>query len=266
MNYNRLIPYWYLSFFLLLVSFSTKAFSENTVQLTITDPFIEMHTGPGESYPIFHVLDRGQSIVILKRKTSWYKIRSVTAAPAEKNDQQKNEKIGWVAKQQMQHTLLPSGQHLQLAEQGQDDFIKRQWELGVTTGKFANAPIISIYGGYLFNENLSTEMTLGQSVATVSSSNVAKVNLLMQPFPEWRYSPFFTIGAGAIRVKPNATLINPADRNNAMSQIGIGVKTYLSQRFILRFEYNQYVIFSASNDRDENEDISEWKFGFAIFF
>ncbi len=88
----------------------------------------------------------------------------------------------------------------------------------------------------------------------------------MQPFPQWKYSPFFTLGIGSIQVKPNATLIEPADKSNQLGQIGLGFKTYLSRRFILRFEANDYVIFSASNDNDKNEDLSEWKLGFAIFF
>jgi hypothetical protein len=231
---------------------------EDGVSLTIADAYIEMHTGPGDSYPVFHVLDRGQQIVVLKRKTRWYKIRSADQGP--------DQKIGWVSKQQLEQTLLPTGQQLQLAEEDQDDFVKRQWELGVTSGQLEGAPILSIYGGYLFTENVSAELTLGHSVASVSSSNMAKLNLLMQPFPEWSFSPYFTLGAGAIWVKPNATLIEPADKNNAISQVGIGMKTYLSRQFIFRLEYNQYIIFSANNDKDENEDIGEWKLGFAIFF
>lgn len=244
----------------MLFVFSTElhASAESEVLLTISDPYIEMHTGPGASYPIFHVLDRGQQIVILKRKTRWYKIRSA--------DKTAGEKTGWVSKQQMQQTLLPSGQQLQFTEENQDDFIQRQWELGVTTGQLENAPVLSIYGGYLFTENVSAELTLGHSVANVSSSNMIKLNLLMQPFPEWAFSPFFTLGTGTIQVKPNATLIDPADKNNAMSQVGIGFKAHLSRQFILRFEYNQYVIYSANNDKDENQDIGEWKIGFAIFF
>ena len=88
----------------------------------------------------------------------------------------------------------------------------------------------------------------------------------MQPFPEWNYSPFFTLGVGSIQVKSNATLIDPADKNNTVSQIGLGFKKYLTRRFILRFEVNEYLIFSANNDEDKNEDVSEWKIGFAIFF
>jgi hypothetical protein len=88
----------------------------------------------------------------------------------------------------------------------------------------------------------------------------------MQPFPSWSYSPYFTLGAGAIDVKPSATLIEPADKQNELSQMGFGIRKYLSRRFLLRLEANEYVVYSASNDKDENEEISEWKLGFAIFF
>lgn len=241
---------------LILLAMSAQAGAESGpgIELTIADPFIEMHTGPGSGYPIFYVIDRGEQIEVLKRKTSWFKIRA------------ENGKQGWANKQQMQQTLLPSGDKVEFSELDQDAFTGRRWEFGVTSGELADAPVISIYGAYAFTENLSTELTLGQSVGNVSSSTLLKFNLLMQPFPEWAYSPFFTLGVGAIQVEPNVTLIEPEDKNNEMSQLGFGFKTYLSRRFILRFEINEYVIFSANNDKDENEDITEWKLGFAVFF
>ena len=38
------------------------------VQAYVTDPFIEMRTGPGTSYPIFFVAEQGEWIEILKSK------------------------------------------------------------------------------------------------------------------------------------------------------------------------------------------------------
>ena len=134
------------------------------------------------------------------------------------------------------------------------------------TGEIKNAPLLAISAGYAFTQNLSLELGLEHSVGNVSSSDLIKLSLLMQPFPEWAYSPFFSMGTGAISVQPNATLIDPADKNNALSQIGFGIKTYLSRRFVLRAEVNQMVIFSANTENDKNEDITEWKIGFAIFF
>jgi hypothetical protein len=239
---------------ILLLPVIGQAKTESAQLLTITDPYIEMHTGPAMAYPIFHVIDRGEQISVLKRKTDWYKIRSHKGAE------------GWVNREQLQQTLLPSGQQLKLRNLSEQDFKARQWEMGVLSGKLEGAPIISLYGAYAFTENISAELNLGESVGTVSSSLLYKLNLLMQPFPEWKYSPFFTLGLGHISVKPNATLIDPADKDNELSQVGIGFRKFLSRRFIVRAEYNEYVIFSASNAKDKNEDIGEWKLGFAVFF
>jgi len=138
--------------------------------------------------------------------------------------------------------------------------------LGVMGGEFGNAPVISIFGGYSFTKNLSTELSLSQSVGSVSSSTLLKANLLMQPFPEWSYSPYFTLGVGGIRVKPSSTLISSNPRDSSVAQVGIGIQHYLNRRFIFRLDYSQYIVFSASNTRDKNEEINEWKAGFAVFF
>lgn len=245
----------------LLSAYSAFSWSESEPEniaegmlVTIADPFIELHSGPGQAYPIFHVVDRGATIVLIKRKTTWFKVKTEQGV------------IGWASKQQMQRTLLPSGQVLTFNELSQDTFRQREWEIGMSGGKLADAPIISITGAYVFNDRLLAELSLGHSIANVSSSTLYKVNLLTQPFPEWEYSPFFTLGFGSIQVDPKATLINPKDKNNTLAQVGFGIKKHLTRRFVLRFEANQYVIFSSSNDNDENEGISEWKVGFSVFF
>jgi len=222
--------------------------------LRIAEPFIEMHSGPGSVYPVFHVIDRGEEIVVIRQKTDWYRIRSAQG------------KEGWVNRDQLQKTLLRNGQRLQLTEITADDFRDRQWAMGVSTGEFADAPILSLHGGYAFNQNLSAELTFGHSVGNVSSSDLIKINLSMQAFPQWDYSPFFTLGAGRIKVTPSATLIEPIDKENNFTQMGLGIKKFLAKRFVLRAEINEYVILSTTNDKDENEDISEWKLGFEIFF
>lgn len=249
---NNIVLFWLLAIW--LFPMAGQAETVNEQQLTIADPFIEMHTGPAMAYPVFHVIDRGESITVIKRVTDWFLIRS------------NKGREGWVNREQLQRTLLPGGQQLKLQDLTSEDFKDRQWEMGVLTGELEGAPIISFYGAYAFTENISTEFNLGQSVGTVSSSLLYKLNLLMQPFPEWDYSPFFTLGLGQIQVKPNATLIDPLDKDNQVSQIGIGFRKFLSQRFVIRAEYNEYVVFSASNAKDENEDIGEWKLGFAVFF
>ncbi|MFQ5645215.1 MAG: SH3 domain-containing protein, partial [Thiogranum sp.] len=174
---------------LILVFKLARAEDVPVAQVTVADPFVELHTGPGTGYPIFHIVDRGSHISIIKQRTNWIKIRAL------------NGETGWVSRDQMQQTLLPSGEKLTIAEANQSDFSARQWILGATGGEFENAPIISIFTAYSFTDNLAAELSYGQSVGNVSSSTLLKANLLIQPFPEVSYSPFFTLGVGNIKVK-----------------------------------------------------------------
>jgi len=220
----------------------------------IADPYIELRTGPGEGYPVFLVVERGERIELLKRKTDWFKVRTV------------DNTEGWVNRKQLERTLTPEGEKTRFKDVARMDFQNRRWGMGITTGDYGGAALIALFGGYAFTDNLSTELTVGQAVGSFSSSLSFKASLLSHPFPDWRVSPFFALGGGLIRTKPHTTLVKAENSSDAMAAVGVGFESYLSRRFVFRAEYNNYLIFSATNDHDQNEDVDEWKAGFAIFF
>jgi hypothetical protein len=235
--------------------FVSRTFAEDDYQqVEVADPYLEMHTGPGAGYPIFYVVERGQLITVLKSHTDWFKIQTAKG------------KIGWVERSQMAQTLSPSGEKIELIEITRQEFTQRHWEVGAMGGQLDGAPLLSVYGGYGFTPNLSAELTLSQSVGNVSSNLYLKGSLLASPFPDWRFSPYFSIGTGAMKIEPAATLVQTETTTHQFSTVGIGIRTHISRRFIFRVEYNDYVIYSASNDRDDNEEVGEWKIGFAVFF
>lgn len=227
---------------------------ENYQQVKIADPFIELHTGPGEGYPVFHVIERGELVDVMLRRTSWFKLRSRKGIE------------GWASRDQLALTLTPAGEQIEFQQITQGDFEQRQWELGVMGGDFGGATSFSIYGARLFNDGFAGELGYTEAVGSASSSQLIKLGLLMLPFPDWRASPYFYLGTGIIRVDPNATLAVPENDDNQFSNVALGVRLYLTKRMILRAEYGDYVLFSADQNRDENEDIKEWKLGFAVFF
>ena len=100
----------------------------------------------------------------------------------------------------MRQTLTPSGEGFELLDLDADDFSKRKWVVGVTGGEFEAAPVFTFFGGYQFTENVTGEVHFGQSVGTISSSRYFKGNLLMQPFPDFSYSPYMTLGVGRVEV------------------------------------------------------------------
>jgi hypothetical protein len=219
--------------------------------VVVADPYLEMHTGPGRGYPIFHVVDRGDTVDIIKQRTDWFLVRTARG------------KEGWVDRAQMEQTLQRDGEQFSLHRATIEDFTNAKWETGILAGEFGGANIISLYGSYSLNPNVSVELWGSQILGNYSNGWMASANIVHETFPDWRVSPFFTLGAGYIRTEPKSTIVQPEDRNDQIGHVGAGFRVYVTRRFLVRAEYKSYVVFTS---RDENEEIEEWKAGFAFFF
>ncbi|VAW84890.1 hypothetical protein MNBD_GAMMA16-1562 [hydrothermal vent metagenome] len=217
----------------------------------VADPFIELHTGPGRGYPIFHVVNRGDVVEIIRRKTGWFKLRIASG------------KEGWAHRRNMEKTLTSTGEQMKFTDITRKDFAKRRWEFGTLVGDFEGATALTLYGGRNITPNLSAELSITQAIGTFSTNWIGSVNLVAHPFPNLRFSPFFTLGAGAIRTEPKTTLIQTIDRTDPTAHVGLGIRTHVAQRFVIRMEYRSHVVFSSN---ENNEEANEWKAGFAIFF
>lgn len=230
---------------------AAAAVAEGYDRVVIADPFIELRTGPGRGYPIFHVEERGASIVLLKRKTDWFKVRT------------DDDIEGWVDRIQLERTLNPSGGAVSVRDATFEDFIDRSWEFGVEAGDFDGSSSITAYALYAFSRTLQGEVSLSQILGSFSDSLTVAVDVLAVPFPEWRISPFFAVGTGVIDSDPRTVLVQTRDGTDRISHVGIGISSYLARHLMMRAEYRHYVIFTSRND---NEEAGEWRAGLAIFF
>ena len=220
-------------------------------RVAVADPYLDMHTGPGRGYPKFHIVDRGENVEILKQRTTWFLVRDADGDE------------GWVDQAQMQQTLKPDGSQTTFESAQQEDFTNARWEMGVLAGDFGGANVVSVYGGYSLNPYLSLELWGSQILGNFSNGWTGSINIVHEAFPDWRVSPFMTLGAGAIRTEPKSTIVQGDDRTDQIGHVGGGFRIYATRRFLLRAEYKSYVVFTS---RDDNEEVEEWKVGFAFFF
>jgi hypothetical protein len=221
------------------------------LKVVVADPYIEMRTGPGSGYPIFHVADRGAPIEVVRRRTDWFEVRTERGIE------------GWVRAEQLARTLAPSGEPVDIADPDLDDFEQRRWEMSVSLGDFDGGSSIALTAGYRLSAHLSAEILAADLSGDYSDGWLAGVRLVHTPFPEWRASPYLLLGTGALHVSPHASLVSTEDRTDQYGQAGVGLRAYLTRRFMMRAEYSGYVAFTS---RDENEEVEEWKAGFAFFF
>lgn len=220
-------------------------------EVVIEDPYIEMHTGPGRGYPIFFVAERGEQIGLLKRRTDWFKVST------------ERGQEGWVHRDQLATTLNLDGSAFELPTYGLADHSDRTWEVGALYGDFGGANVVSTYAARNFTANLSGELWVSQALGRFSDSMIVTANIVHLMYPDWRASPYFTLGAGVIDTSPKATLVATVDRSDSIALAGVGVRTYLTRRFVFRAEYKTHVVFTS---RDDNQEVREWKAGFSFFF
>jgi len=225
--------------------------SAEPVYATIAEPYIELRTGPGRGYPIFYIAERGEQVEVLKERTDWYKVRN------------RKGKEGWVFANELAKTLGADGQLLGISLPDFNDYTHRTWEGGMMFGDFGGADVVSVYGGYHFTRNISAEIDVAQFYGTFSDGKYVTLNLLHEPFPDWRLSPFFALGGGVVETQPKSTLVQTQDRTDNMLDVGVGVRYYLTRRFLVRAQYKNYVVLTS---RDSHEKIDEWKLGFSAFY
>jgi hypothetical protein len=219
----------------------------------VAEPYLELHTGPGRGYPVFHVVDRGDTVDVIKRRTDWFLVRT------------RKGKEGWASRAAMALTLTPAGLPTQFAEPNIGDFSQRRWEAGLIGGRFDGADAATVYGSYAFTPNLFGELSVSQVFGDFSDSYLGLASLVAQPFPKWRLSPYFTVGTGIIYSDPKSTLVDESDddRTDQVGSVGTGVRFYLTRRFILRAEYRRTTIFQ---DKDDNQELDVWQAGIGFFF
>lgn len=235
----------------LVVGLVMAAPAQAKPQVSVNRAYIDVYTGPGQGYPIFHVVERGEQIRLLKRRTDWIKIET-------RRGQQ-----GWIQREALRDTLGPDGLAPTMLDPNQRDYLARRFELGISMGDFAGADSLNVSLGYRFTTNLTVELRAGQNTGQYSDSRLATLGLIHQPFPNWRVSPFLGLAGGRIKTLPNATLVEVEDREDNLLQASLGAYVYLTRRFFMRVEYTNHYILTS---RDTNDEIDEWKLGFNVFF
>jgi hypothetical protein len=224
---------------------------QDSERLQVADPYIELRTGPGRGYPIFFVAQRNAFIAVELRHTDWYRVRT------------DDGKVGWVSRQQLETTLASGGVQKTFRDVMIDDFLNRKVQLGGAWGHFKGEPMLKFWTSYRMSETLSLEGTIGQVQGVFSGTDIWHLNLMSEPWADQRLSPFFGIGVGKFTNFPNLSLVGAETTNAKLANAMLGVRYYLTERFVLRADYSFYTVFV--NDTKTN-DYHAWTLGVSFFF
>ena len=222
-----------------------------SLALEVVEPFIEMHTGPGRGYPVFNVVEQGETIEILKRKPSWYKIRA------------QNGKVGWTKASQLAHTLKPTGEPIDLPEIGHGDYLRSHWRVGITSGQVEGSSAFSVTAGYRPLRWAGIEVEAGKIFDESVTSDFYGANILMEPTPDWIVAPYISIGTGKFSFDDRQkVVVEEIDSSNYLS-VGAGASYHIGRNFVMRAEYRRYTL---STDNNDDIGLNAWSIGLNTFF
>ncbi len=223
--------------------------SERLLEVVITQPFLEMHSGPGRGYPVTYVVGRDETVTVLYSRTDWYKVR----APRGQE--------GWARREDLALTELPTGGPAPIPPY--PDFASHRWEFGAGYGVYNRQNLVTAYADYGLTDSLDVEGVIQQALGTIDNRVIASIGLRHTFLPELKwFSPTAGIGTAYQHIEDK---VPPAAREsgNQMAYVSLGARGFITRRFMWRADWRHYVVF---NNLNVYEDLEEWKFGLAVFF
>jgi len=238
---------------LMLCAGSAAKVMADEVDLKVISTFIDVHSGPGSEFPIFHVLSQGEVFTLLKERTAWYKVKT------------KRNIEGWVKAESLAYTELIDGTKVSVYTGSFEDYLNRTWEITAQGGAIDKVTAMSVSGAWVWTKNLAVEATFSQALGNFADNKVWSVRMRQTFFPEWHLSPYLALGTGEIRTKPRTNLVQSGDavRKSSHYEVGLGAEYYLAQKVVVRAEYRSLL---ALTDRDEQERLDQWMLGVTVFF
>jgi hypothetical protein len=222
---------------------------EQYLEVVITQPYLEMHSGPGRGFPVVYTVGRDETVTVLFSRTDWYKVRA------------SGGQEGWARRSDLATTMLASGEPAPIPPY--PDFATHRWELGAGYGVYNRQNLVTTYGDFGLTTSIDAEFVVQQAFGTLDNRYIASIGLRHTFIPEWKwFSPTAGIGTAYQYIEDKVPPA-PREKSNQMAYVSVGARGFITRRFMWRADWRHYVVF---NNLNVNEELEEWKFGLAVFF
>jgi uncharacterized protein YgiM (DUF1202 family) len=218
---------------------------------SVVEPFLEIHTGPGRGYPIFYIAERGEEILLLKRRTDWYQIRL------------SNGKEGWVYRTEIEKTLMAQGRKKGMMDRIYDDYLVGRLEMGWGAGTFDGDPSLYVRMTYLLTDVLSLEGGAGFVSSDQGSIDLYQGGIVLTPW-RWRgLSLSATVGGGVVYATPSSLIVDVTRKTFQEAHAGLGISIPLVRNLFARGDFRNYTVFMSP---ERTREFQEYSIGLSFRF
>lgn len=236
---------------LIVMTSPTFGNEKDDPRAAVVEPFLEIHTGPGRSYPVFYIAEKGEEILLIKRRTDWFKVRLLRG------------QVGWVHRHEIDLTIRGSGYLKSWGDSIYDDYVENHLALGWGWGTFEKDNVLYVRINYLLNEVLSVEGNVGFASGDLGETNLYLGGLVMTPWKGSWFSLNGTLGGGLIETSPASLLVNVEKDSFPAAYAGVGFSAPLFRRLSIRGDFRNMTLFI---DPKQIQEIQEYSLGVIFNF
>lgn len=231
----------------------TAVFGKDPIfrEAVIVEAFLEIHTGPASSYPVFYVAEKGETILLMKRRVDWYEIRL------------RNGTEGWAHRREIEKTLLAAGYRKGLMERFYDHSIAGKAALGWSAGTFAGDPALYVRLTYTLTDQLALEGNGGFASGDLGSTQLYHGGVVVTPWRARWLAVNGTIGGGIVHVTPTSLLVNVESGTFPSAYAGGGLVIPLFRNLEARVDLRHFTLFMNT---ERTRDFQEYSAGLLFRF
>jgi hypothetical protein len=197
-----------------------------------------LRSGPGESFRVLQVARRDESFRVERRAPAghWLLVELADGGHAYVDGA-----LVWLF-DASEETPPPSARWKIFAP---PPLLHAKGELAMSFGALSGAGFLALRPSWMLSPTFALEANLGASVGGLGRLFLIGAGALVNLFPSWPITPFFTVGGGGVHGTPNGDSFIFASGGRSMMYGGGGLRFGFRQRVILRVEGRGYALFSA---------------------
>lgn len=212
------------------------------VPVHATATYIDVHTGPGRGYPVFHVIRQDDEVTVLQQRADWYQVQG------------RRGEVGWVPRERLRDLIA--------LDKGDTTLDWRRRVVGINVGQFGSDNAVGLVLGYRLVPAIQADIAVNQAGGRYSDSRIAVFQLGYAPYQWGRFAPYVVVGGGYFFNHARDTLIEAQDTTSGVASLGAGVRWWFARRLAAQAAWRMY----RASLQDGAADYTAWTAGIEAGF
>lgn len=227
-----------------------SAAAREPLRLFVTEPYVDLRTGPAEGYPVTQVAVRGEALDVLFQRGEFVKLRT------------ERGQEGWARAADLNRARLADGTAPGFPERTIDGFGNRRWEAGILAGELQGRKLAAVQAGLRLAPGLLAEVSGSNILSSSRSLYLVEAGISYAFLRGARIEPFVMAGYGVAQETEGLPIAGSTGRSDSTAYAGVGLRAPLTGPLFLRLDLRRRFIYGSGAD---TEEISEWRIGIGFF-